>query len=178
MRMIDHESPPEGEHSATCKVGEVGECVTRTVRQVDHDLLEQCVPIVRRNVARHQFVPWKCQLLFVCVQPNQPLTFGKVEDKDFWRALPVRTREGSRLARVDHPQSAKRIDLRSGCSADTLKSSHLNCIHILESIAVSLHVHPQGGERMEERGSRQKKVRRRNGDPGQGCHHTVLHLLK
>ena len=118
MRMIDHESPPEGEHSATCKVGEVGECVTRTVRQVDHDLLEQCVPIVRRNVARHQFVPWKCQLLFVCVQPNQPLTFGKVEDKDFWRALPVRTREGSCLTRVDHPQSAKRINLRSGCSTD------------------------------------------------------------
>ena len=68
MRMIDNESPPEGEHSATCKVREVGECVTRTVRQVDNDLLEQCVPIVRRNVACHQFVPWKGQLLFVCEQ--------------------------------------------------------------------------------------------------------------
>ena len=59
-----------------------------------------------------------------------------------------------------------------------LKSSHLNCIHILESIAVSLHVHLKGGERLEERGSRQKKIRGRNGDPGQGSHHTVLHLLK
>ena len=53
-------------------------------------------------------------------------------------------------------------------------ASHLNCIHILESIAVSLHVHAKGWKRLEERGSRQGKVRRRNWDPGQGGHHTIL----
>ena len=59
LRMRDEdEPPPEGEQSSTCKVGEISERVTWSVGQVDHDLLEQCVPIVRRNVARHQFVPW------------------------------------------------------------------------------------------------------------------------
>ena len=50
---------PEGEDSPTCKVTEVSVCVTWPVRKVHHDLLEQCVPIVRGNMARHQFVFWR-----------------------------------------------------------------------------------------------------------------------
>ena len=50
---------PEGEDSPTCKVTEVSVCVTWPVREVHHDLLEQCVPIVRGNMARHQFVFWR-----------------------------------------------------------------------------------------------------------------------
>ena len=55
---------------------------------------------------------------------------------------------------------------------------HLNGIHILEGIAVSLHVHAQGGKGLEERGIRQQQVRRGDGDSRQGCHHTILSLLK
>ena len=81
------------------------------MRQVDHNLLEQCVPIVRRDMAGHQLVFCNGMIKYF-LQPNQ-LTLDKVEDKDFWRALPVRAREGSCLARVDHPQPAKRVNLLS-----------------------------------------------------------------
>ena len=92
----------------------------------------------------------------------------------------MRAREGSCLARVDNPQSAKRVNLvsqlKNGCSSNKMVS-HLNCIHILEGIAVSLQVHPKGWERLEERGSRQWQIRRGDGDPGQGGHHTILMSL-
>ena len=56
----------------------------------------------------------------------------------------------------------------------TLNSSHLNCIDILESITVSLRVHPKVGERLQKRSRRQEKVGGRDGGPCQGGHYSVL----
>ena len=90
----------------------------------------------------------------------------------------MRAREGSCLTRVNHPQSTKRVNLSTPMKKCVNNALHLNGIHILEGIAVSLHVHAQGGKGLEERGIRQQQVRRGDGDSRQGCHHTILSLLK